>query len=933
MSTNHSSSPVRLAKRTRASNAALNDMHSKREGTKRRRISAEEHDDAPLKMPNALEVTQKPSCYNTTSASTEGIIDKDVSRPSDSWTMSRSIAGLFTNLDPILTPDEQYLFLGLEAAIHVYSVANSRLFRVLEVDSGDSLIGYRLSPINHERLYFFTLSGSVSEWDWPSNKQIAHWNTAHKMTSADLLYNTLANDATNDATNDAIDAIGAHNVLFSLRERKDGKRALAITPLNTEKPQGTIILETQINIHDFRIIGSGQAVVAYGGARIFFGSSCSTSNHEPPKYAWREVKLAATITCIDIQQNRPHVSDIKKIPEFDLALGGVDGSVLIYHDALGFLGISGREDKKPAPRRLHWHRDPVTAVRWSKDGNYVLSGGHESVMVLWQLDTGRKQFLPHLSSSIRNIVVSGSGNSYVVKLADNRVMVLSARELLPFATITSLQLCTRTSGATDQVPTNAPHVPRLAVAAMHPQRSDQLLITVPASHQLTQEGVTSISASVLQTYDIRSGAHISRQALARTNATTLNISPDGTQILTPDIKHLGISEDGTWMATIDSWSSCFEDIATLNKGRGVHSGLEEIYLKFWRWNESSSLWQLVTRIDSPHLSDNGPVPVLEIASRPNNHEFATIGSDGLLRFWRPVTRQRHVLKGDGVQAPESWKCRNTLDLRGYIETCDVNSTGLSSASACFSEDGSVLAASLQSTTTNIGLTILIDVRSCSVRYSKAGVYSGDICGAAFLGCYILIATKLSVFVWDTVNDVVRTIESPEVLLMGGSGSCLLAVNPRTQTFATASKSPQKTGMNKLRKSGFVLQVYNISSLELLSCFKLAKEPVALLSSSVSTEYVVVDAGANIRQICCATKAPRVGYADKLVQYPDFGLESLFGRQCKGTANRHSTSAAAASLNAQPLEGKGLANVFGDTPPSVLPPSHLVFRDLVKALSA
>ncbi|KAL4994446.1 WD40-repeat-containing domain protein [Aspergillus recurvatus] len=851
MSTKDNSSPARLTKRSRASDAGLDNVQAKRERTKRRRTSTDNETGNALKDTNILEVPQQ-FIHDTT-------VEVASSKPSNSWTLSRPVAGHFTNTDPVLTPDEQYLLLGVESSVHVYSVATSRLFRVLEVGSGDSVVGYRLSVINHDRLHIITLSGSVSEWDWPSNKQVALWNTAHRIIAADIVHNTSSSDT-----------------LFSLRKRKDGKRELAVTSLSTEKSQSTVVLETNAKIDNFRIIGDGQAVVAYGGACIFLGTSCFSQGPDSHKFAWKEIKLATTVACVDTWGAGP---------EFDLALGGSDGSILIYH-------VLGSVIKNP-PRRLHWHRDPVTAVRWSKDGNYVLSGGHESVMVLWQLDTGRKQFLPHLSSPICNIVVSESGNSYAVRLADNRVVVLSARELQPMSTITSLQ------------------VARLAnrcrtVAAVHPQHPEQLLLTVPASHQLTQEGITSTSASVLQTYDIRSGVHISRQALARTNATTLNIGPDGSHILTPDIQHLSISEDGKWMATVDSWSRNPEDVEALDI---TPNQMHEVHLKFWRWDESSSLWQLFTRIDSPHQPTSGSASVLNIASRPNSHEFATTGSDGLLRFWRPVNLPK--------KAAETWKCRDTLDLKGYLPaTCFLRSS-----SVCFSEDGSVLAVSLPPTSTKPGLTVLVDVRSCSVKYSKVGIYTGDICASAFLGCHLLVATKRSLFIWDTVNDAVRTIESPGMHYDGQ----LLAVNPRTQTFATASRNLQKkTASKKFRKSGFTVQIFDINTVTLLSRFKLAKEPVALLSNSHSANYIVVDARACIQQIGCASKASEVNHTDNLIEYPDFGLEGLFGRHSAGKPLH-------VEGNAPPMGSIGLAGVFGDTPPFVLPPSRVVFRDLVKAL--
>lgn len=545
-------------------------------------------------------------------------------------------------------------------------------------------------------------------------------------------------------------------------------------------------------------------------------------------------------------------------------------------------------------------------------------------MVLWQLDTGRKQFLPHLSSPICNIVVSECGKSYALKLADNCVVILSARELQPLATITSLQISASIPRSASQVARKGIPSTKPTTAILHPQRPEQLLVTVPVNHQLLPKGITLVSAPVLQTYDLRSGGHISRQALARTNATTLNTGPDGTQNLTPDIKQLCLSGDGKWMATVDSWTPYPEDVEALDIDCGGRHGLEEVYLKFWLWNESSSFWQLVTRVDSPHSLNHGSAAVLDLASRPSSHEFATLGSDGLLRLWRPVTKQRHMLSKESEQAPETWKCRNTLDLRGYLGRYDSRLSPLRSASACFSEDGSVLAVSLQSTSATPGLAILVDVQSCSARNSQVGVYSGEICTTAFLNCHLLVATRQAVFIWDTVNDSVKTVATE------GNGPCLLAVNPRTRTFATASRhSHQKSISKKIRKCGFPVRIYDIDSLAVLSHFKLAKEPVNLLSNPNCAEYVVVDAVANVQQIGSTSKISQFNNADTLVRYSDIGLEGLFGRHSSSSINKPETATGSDALLD---ERDGLAGIFGNTPPFALPSSHVVFQDLVKALS-
>src|ERR1700733_11875966 len=89
-------------------------------------------------------------------------------------------------------------------------------------------------------------------------------------------------------------------------------------------------------------------------------------------------------------------------------------------------------------------------------GNYIISGGSETVLVLWQLDTGKQQFLPHMSATIQNIVVSPTGTSYGIQLADNSAMILSTAKLEPTTNISGIQTCV--TEADDTVESRVPRV-------------------------------------------------------------------------------------------------------------------------------------------------------------------------------------------------------------------------------------------------------------------------------------------------------------------------------------------------------------------------------------------------------------------------------------------------------------------------------------------
>ncbi|KAF7592839.1 hypothetical protein BBP40_012374 [Aspergillus hancockii] len=926
---------TRLFKRSRATDAPQDNMiRTERERTKRRRTSRSKDEIKQTLETTVAQVPKEMSDHHrlvhSANCSLPHSVDQEKSAAPKIWSLSTPVAGQYTNVDPILTHDEEYLIVGLDAAVHVYSVATSCLFRTLQLKPNQSIIGYNISSVNQEHLFIFTSAGGISKWDWLSGKQVSHWSIGCKLISGELCA---------QAREDGIDL-----TLLALRERKDGKREVVVVRLSEEKPHETIILETTTRLDKLKCTHDGRAVVAYGGQRVYTGTQFPRqSSVVSMQYTWREVISPVNINCVDIRPSaalsRAGASSLNNrngLVGIDLVLGGSDGSILIYHGIVHIAGsgVHHESGKTLTPRRLHWHREPVNVVRWSRDGNYVISGGHESVMVLWQLDTGRKQFLPHLSSPICNIVVSATGNSYVIKLADNSIIALSARELQPFATITGLQSYSHTNKSKIGM-----YLPSTAAAVLHPQNPDRLLVTVPASRQVTHEGHHLTNSCVLQTYDIRSNNHISRQALARTNATTLRIGPEGSQIIAPSVTHLGVSHDGRWMSTVDKWSPHPHDVEALDSNGGCVDSIvaehQEIFLKFWRWNNSSGLWELVTRIDAPHFSDKGPVSILDLASRPLSHEFATIGRDAVLRFWCPSIRHRSGLKMEHSEVLlETWKCRNTIDLKGYIN--NDSSGHLGAASITFSRDGSVLAVCLESVNSeNAGLAILVDVQSCTVHYSRVGVYPGGPCMARFLGCHLVVASNQSVSIWDTVDDIVRTPGPLEEADCPYSGKVhrLLAVDSSTQTFAVTLQHLQNNAASKKGRRCYV-RVYDIHSLTLLGQLPMREFPLALLPDAQSGDYIVMDTAANVQRLGCNNKSRQTFKSQDWVARINSGIADLLGSRAYDTRDRNTSQALVASseLENSSTQGKDLAAIFGDSS-FVLPSANILFQDVVRAFTA
>lgn len=550
--------------------------------------------------------------------------------------------------------------------------------------------------------------------------------------------------------------------------------------------------------------------------------------------------------------------------------------------------------------------------------------------MLWQLDTGRKQFLPHLSSPICEIVISPAGDSYAVKLADNCIVVLSARELQPYATITGLQLSPRMAKSKHKI---APQ-DIAAAAVLHPKYPSQLLVAVPASRQGAQDSYC-LTNPVLQTFDIHANSHISRQALSRTNTTVLKIGPEGSEISTPDIKYLDVSQDGKWMATFDSWTPHPQDVKGLglnDTGDGAMTNYQENYLKFWKWNGSSTMWELVTRIDSPHASVNGIAPMLGLASRPRSNDFVTIGADAKLRMWYPNMRPRGGLKAgpDATQQLETWKCRNIIDMKGNLTHGSYN---LTTACLAFSEDGSVLAVCLPSgSSANPGSVVLIDAQECAIRYSRIGAYYGDPCAVKFLGRHLVIASKRSISVWDTVDDLVRILEPPLDGLSGGKSQQLLAVNLRTRTFAVTVKNSQNPA-KRSRPMQFPVKVYDIETLAPVFSCAMENSPIALLSDSHSGDYIILDSAAGVQRVGCLDKplqsTSRSHEFSAVPTHLNSGLMDLFGDQGPGIQPRSLPHAL--DKNEASERAGGVSGIFSEVPSFVLPPVSVLFRNVVQSL--
>lgn len=688
-----------------------------------------------------------------------------------SWALSRSNGGVFIQQDPILTPDDQHLILATSSEVQVYATKTSLLVRSFVVDRRSDITSCSLSTSDSTKLYASSSSGLLSMWDWTSSAKMSQHDTGKGVHQVLPIHSRQ----------------GREFILVLRRTEGKGESAIvyAIDPSTKKFTKLQAVLKTTDLLLDMKSYAQGSILVACMDDKLLVGESRIGEDGELDlTYAWREVKVNGAVTSFDAQINPGKSKSTRRVPILDIAIGLNNGAIVHYEDIL--FKLIGKEKKSSTVEilgsKLHWHRTAVNTVRWSRDRNYIISGGSETVLVIWQLDTNQKQFLPHLSTSILGLAVSDTGSAYALRLGDNSVMVLSTADLLPSSSISGLAL-----GDSRQS----------SLMVLHPNVPNQLLAAVPA--QAIAKGLQQgKSSTILQVYDVESNLQISRQALTRNVTTALNVGPSGQSVREPNVTQIAVSHDGKWLVTLDEWQPNDQDVEMMYIGADnstIRGQTTETCLRFWTWVGDDNNWELVTRIDEPHQS--GPCSVLGVAVNPVRLEVATIGSDASIRIWSPKGRHRNgvSVRNQSNEQLYTWTVSRTIpcehDAYGRTEPA-------TSAVLAYSDDGSVLACSWSWPASPVRFVHLVDPDSGKMCISQPDLLPHKGAKIAFSGRYLLcLSQSLTVFDTLTAQSIATMTFDPLFASPQGQNANHLATNSFDGTVAVGIPRSQKPWATKI----------------------------------------------------------------------------------------------------------------------------------------
>ncbi|RFU74601.1 u3 small nucleolar rna-associated 17 [Trichoderma arundinaceum] len=693
------------------------------------------------------------------------------------WRISKPMGGRMLDIDPILTQDDQYLILTYNTSIQVYTASDSLLLRRIPIGAVDAPVSKGTSPAN---IVATKLSLQSPEYVWVacSDGRIYHvkWTEAHETHQSFQTVTGTAKAITVTSTK----VSGAKTDIVVVAESSKSNR-MELTAYGGDilsSPLSKNILAIKKPGNGLHFIESSQDGLVLVGAvndSLFLGVAPQgqPADFEQVHYDFYSFDVPDLITTLDLRvypasalsgSRSKGRRDSDKV--VDVIVGGARGAIYLYHDALSrsqSLGKSSSSKEGIQAQKFHWHRKAVHAVKWSRDGNYMISGGSENVLVMWQMDTAKKDFLPHLSGSVENIVVSASGSSYIVHLDDNSTMVLSTAEMKPTTYVSGIQsaaveAATPKDLLVQRVWSVANKVRRPIPAAIKATEPSKLHVCVGNGRQATMTG--DFSAPLLQSFDLETFMSVSKQALARTQPTDVNLTNKGYAIEEPLVTHIAFSADGKWLASVDDWVPSNKDVGTVNGDIGDQFLKErhESYLKFWQVNGEDNSIALVSRINAPHTTSH-PETVLDLASNSASTCFATVAGDGIVRLWRPKARQQQGSRSTDGNADFTWVCSRVMpigDGLGRDAIADIPNDASAPVKAqgriAFSEDGSTLFAAFGALDT--GAVYVINAASGEVVKILEGLWKGQLHSLRVLSQYLIVLSE-ELHVYDVVGDDLR----------------------------------------------------------------------------------------------------------------------------------------------------------------------------------
>eukprot|EP00056_Hartaetosiga_gracilis_P005812 m.89353 g.89353 ORF g.89353 m.89353 type:complete len:936 (-) comp12292_c0_seq1:59-2866(-) len=488
--------------------------------------------------------------------------------------MGRLCGGSLVDAPCVLNHDSRYAFVASSSCVRVVSMRTGDTVRVLDGHS-DNVVQVDISPLNMMHLLTVSADGFIRFWDYDEAICVKTLNLGARIASCFVVSD---GDGEDTAT------------IFWVGDTKKGQKQKIYKTSFTHTSSSSVVDLSNSSVL-LQTVKTASLWCFHKRTQTFVFSNEKTMNVFPAAATQvHSFICGTTITSLAVSQEKDEV-----------ASGDKQGVITRW---LGM--FSGAESIEPLKSNLHWHAHAVFALAYTNDGEYLLSGGEEGVLVLWQVSTRSKRFLPRLGSPISHLAVTGSNTNYVVSLSNNCILVVGAA---------SFEVSHKISGFMRSPIASQRSVSCGLVA--HPQ-NQSLLITNGTQGQL-------------QIFNVDKDEHVANIDVTGRNYISRTYHR---QISPIDITHTAITSDGSALATVEMRTDKFFG--------------NDLRMKFWHKTRSSDKFQVNTVVDPPHQRQ-----LTSLCVHPNQPKFLSTSVDGTIKLWGFVPHE-----DDGKSF---WRCEAVVD--------------------------------------------------------------------------------------------------------------------------------------------------------------------------------------------------------------------------------------------------------------------------------
>lgn len=330
-------------------------------------------------------------------------------------------------LNQLLVCCFSYGFIAVGSTVRIYSVATAELLSTLSLPPSSAnrkakVSSLLLNPSNPLQLVVGALDGMLRLWDYregtllrtlalgaPIQLTCGHSSLPHQV------FVSLLAEATTEDSDTSEGRAGIYSI--SLKPRaQDPTTTSPISPLTPRTPSRRMRLAQPRIVRSLSLSPTGDYLISLNPTTI---NICRTAALQSGFAT--HLDSPDELTCIAFHPTEGY-----------FATGNTRGQIKLWYGVLEEESSSLAITPKPTTSVFHWHAHAVLCLSFTPNGAYLVSGGEEAVLVLWQLHTAHKEFVPRVGAPITSVSITRGGadeQQILARLRDGSVVFVGAQRL------------------------------------------------------------------------------------------------------------------------------------------------------------------------------------------------------------------------------------------------------------------------------------------------------------------------------------------------------------------------------------------------------------------------------------------------------------------------------------------------------------------------